>query len=75
MPRRAGAGGVDRPGPLEGVATKFLFVGRPAREKGLGVLTEAWRTTGLRAPPAALVLVGVGSNPPWVPAGGAAGAS
>ncbi len=66
--------GAGRPGwPGEGT-TKFLFVGRPAREKGLGVLTEAWRTTGLLAPPAALVLVGAGSNPPWVPAGGAAGA-
>jgi glycosyltransferase involved in cell wall biosynthesis len=53
--------------------TKFLFVGRPAREKGLRVLTEAWRTTGLRAPTAALVLVGAGPNPPWAPAGGAAG--
>jgi glycosyltransferase involved in cell wall biosynthesis len=53
--------------------TKFLFVGRPAREKGLRVLTEAWRTTGLQAPTAALVLVGVGSTPPWVPAGGAVG--
>jgi glycosyltransferase involved in cell wall biosynthesis len=57
----------------EQAATKFLFVGRPAREKGLRVLTEAWRTTGLRAPTAALVLVGVGPNPPWAPAGGAAG--
>jgi glycosyltransferase involved in cell wall biosynthesis len=54
-------------------ATKFLFVGRPAREKGLRVLTEAWRATGLQAPTAALVLVGVGPNPPWAPAGGAAG--
>ena len=63
-----------QPGWPEQAATKFLFVGRPAREKGVGVLTEAWRTTGLLAPPAALVLVGVGSNPPWVPAGGAAGA-
>jgi glycosyltransferase involved in cell wall biosynthesis len=63
----------DRPGWLEQATTKFLFVGRPAREKGLRVLTEAWRTTGLQAPPAALVLVGVGSNPPWVLAGGAAG--
>jgi glycosyltransferase involved in cell wall biosynthesis len=53
--------------------TKFLFVGRPAREKGVRVLIEAWRTTGLPAPTAALVLVGVGSSPPWVPAGGAAG--
>jgi glycosyltransferase involved in cell wall biosynthesis len=66
--------GADRPDRPERAATKFLFVGRPAREKGVGVLTEAWRTTGLLAPTAALVLVGVGSNPPWVPAGGAAGA-
>jgi glycosyltransferase involved in cell wall biosynthesis len=57
----------------EQVATKFLFVGRPVREKGLGVLTEAWHAAGLHAPTAALVLVGVGSSPPWVPAGGAAG--
>jgi glycosyltransferase involved in cell wall biosynthesis len=70
----AGAEAGPPPGRPERAATKFLFVGRPAREKGLGVLTEAWRTTGLLAPPAALVLVGVGSNPPWVPAGGAAGA-
>jgi glycosyltransferase involved in cell wall biosynthesis len=50
---------------------RFLFVGRPAREKGLGVLAEAWKRSGLAAPSAALVLVGVGSNPPWTPAGGA----
>jgi glycosyltransferase involved in cell wall biosynthesis len=50
---------------------KFLFAGRPAREKGLGVLGEAWISSGLGAPTAALVLVGVGSTPPWVPAGGA----
>jgi glycosyltransferase involved in cell wall biosynthesis len=54
-------------------ATKFLFAGRPAREKGLGVLIEAWRASGLKAPTAALVLAGVGSCPPWIPAGGAAG--
>jgi glycosyltransferase involved in cell wall biosynthesis len=63
----------DRADPPEQATVKFLFVGRPAREKGLRVLTEAWRTTGLQAPPAALVLVGVGPNPPWVSAGGAAG--
>jgi glycosyltransferase involved in cell wall biosynthesis len=51
--------------------TTFLFVGRPAREKGLGVLVEAWRSSSLDAPTAALVLVGVGSGPVWVPAGGA----
>jgi glycosyltransferase involved in cell wall biosynthesis len=50
---------------------KFLFAGRPAREKGLGVLVEAWSMSGLQAPTAALVLVGAGSTPPWVPAGGA----
>jgi len=73
-PAPGGAGGeVDHPGRPEQATTKFLFVGRPAREKGLRVLTEAWRTTGLRAPTAALVLVGVGPNPPWVPTGGAAG--
>jgi glycosyltransferase involved in cell wall biosynthesis len=52
---------------------KFLFVGRPVREKGLGVLIEAWSDSGLQAPSAALVLVGVGSIPPWVPASGAVG--
>lgn len=50
---------------------RFLFAGRPAREKGLGALIEAWSTSGLAVPTAALVLVGVGSTPPWVPAGGA----
>jgi glycosyltransferase involved in cell wall biosynthesis len=53
------------------VAVKFLFAGRPLREKGLGVLVAAWSTSGLQAPTAALVLVGAGSTPPWVPAGGA----
>ncbi|HEX4837469.1 MAG TPA: glycosyltransferase family 4 protein [Solirubrobacteraceae bacterium] len=53
------------------VDVKFLFAGRPAREKGLGVLTQAWSTSGLQAPTAALVLVGAGSTPPWVPTGGA----
>jgi glycosyltransferase involved in cell wall biosynthesis len=54
-----------------GAAVKFLFAGRPAREKGLGVLEEAWSMSGLQAPTAALVLVGAGSTPPWVPTGGA----
>jgi glycosyltransferase involved in cell wall biosynthesis len=49
----------------------LMFAGRAAREKGLGVLTEAWRASGLQAPAAALVLVGVGSHPPWTPVGGA----
>ena len=49
----------------------LMFGGRAVREKGIGVLIRAWRASGLRAPAAALVLVGVGSCPPWVPAGGA----
>ena len=57
----------------EQAATKFLFVGRPTREKGVRVLIEAWHAAGLLAPTAALVLAGVGSNPPWAQAGGAAG--
>jgi glycosyltransferase involved in cell wall biosynthesis len=54
-----------------GTAVKFLFAGRATREKGLGVLIEAWSDLSLSAPSAALVLVGVGSAPPWVPVGGA----
>jgi len=50
---------------------KFMFVGRPVWEKGLRVLIQAWRTSGCRALEAALVLVGVGPTPPWVPADGA----
>lgn len=49
----------------------LMFGGRAVREKGIGVLIRAWRASGLRAPAAALVLVGVGSCPPWIPAGGA----
>jgi len=56
------------------VETTFLFAGRPTREKGLGVLVEAWSVSGLHTPTAALVLVGAGSTPPWVPAGGAVAA-
>jgi glycosyltransferase involved in cell wall biosynthesis len=49
------------------VATRFLFVGRPAREKGLEVLLAAWRACSLDHSEAALVLAGVGSSPPaWI---------
>jgi glycosyltransferase involved in cell wall biosynthesis len=51
--------------------TKFLFVGRPTREKGVQVLLDAWRASGLRPPAAALVLVGFGSDP--APSGRAGG--
>jgi glycosyltransferase involved in cell wall biosynthesis len=40
---------------------RFLFVGRPAREKGVDLLMAAWRTSGLGLPAAALVLVGARS--------------
>ena len=49
------------------VECKFLFVGRADREKGLEVLLDAWRASGLTAPAAALVLVGVGAR--WQPHG------
>jgi glycosyltransferase involved in cell wall biosynthesis len=39
---------------------QVLFVGRMEGEKGLAVLFSAWRASGLRAPAAALVLVGGG---------------
>lgn len=49
-----------------------VFCGRAGRGKGASVLLEAWRQSGLAgASAAALVLVGAGSGPPRVPAGGA----
>jgi glycosyltransferase involved in cell wall biosynthesis len=47
------------------------FVGRGAREKGLRVLIDAWRASGLEASATALVLVGAGAEPPRSPTGGA----
>lgn len=38
---------------------RFLYVGRPEREKGLAVLADAWRAAELRPERAALVLAGV----------------
>lgn len=42
----------------EPARTRFLFVGRPAPEKGLDVLLAAWRASGLGPPRQALALVG-----------------
>jgi glycosyltransferase involved in cell wall biosynthesis len=42
-------------------AVRFLFVGRPQREKGLPVLLAAWSRAGL-PPDAGLVLAGVGDE-------------
>ena len=50
---------------------KFMFAGRPDREKGVRALLRAWQRSDLHASSAALVLVGVGSSPPWLPPGGA----
>ena len=47
-----------------------VFLGRPGRAKGAQVLLDAWRSSGLGAT-AALVLVGAGSGPPRIPVGGA----
>jgi glycosyltransferase involved in cell wall biosynthesis len=53
--------------------TTFLYVGRPAREKGLEVLLAAWRAGSPDPSRSALVLVGVGSSPAaWI--GAATGA-
>lgn len=47
-------------------AVRFLFVGRPAPEKGLQVLLEAWRAVAGGLPDAALVLVGAAADGPAV---------
>lgn len=47
------------------------FVGRVSGEKGIAVLISAWRASGLRAPAAALVLVGGGRFRAPSPATGA----
>jgi glycosyltransferase involved in cell wall biosynthesis len=52
-------------------SVRFLFVGRPAPEKGLEVLSRAWRACGPDPAGAALVLVGV-SAAAWRRAGGVA---
>jgi glycosyltransferase involved in cell wall biosynthesis len=40
-------------------SVRFLFAGRAAPEKGIGVLVDAWRAAELHPPAAALVLAGV----------------
>jgi glycosyltransferase involved in cell wall biosynthesis len=46
--------------PTRHAPFQALFAGRLAREKGVAVLLRAWRSSGLSAPSAALVLVGGG---------------
>jgi len=54
-------------------ATRFLFVGRPAPEKGLAVLRDAWRSAGLTPDAGALVAVGVADDSPASLGGGSRG--
>ncbi len=49
-----------------GELTRFVFVGRPAREKGRGVLLDAWAQAG---PPADSALVLVGARAEGAPDG------
>jgi glycosyltransferase involved in cell wall biosynthesis len=57
---RAPSGGAPQhPAWPAASAAKFLFVGRPEREKGLRVLLAAWRRLDVSPSEAALVLVGV----------------
>jgi glycosyltransferase involved in cell wall biosynthesis len=53
------AGGTPAPDDRH-AAFQVLFAGRLAREKGVRVLLEAWRSTGLQVPDAGLVLAGDG---------------
>ena len=46
--------------PRRQSAYQLLFVGRLTGEKGSGVLSAAWRASGLQSPHTALVLVGEG---------------
>jgi glycosyltransferase involved in cell wall biosynthesis len=46
--------------PVRHAPFQAMFAGRLAREKGVAVLLRAWRSSGLSAPSAALVLVGGG---------------
>ena len=48
----------DMPGWPAGAALRYLFVGRPAPEKGLAVLLDAWRMAGRAAADEALVIAG-----------------
>lgn len=56
----------DAPGWPAAADVRFLFVGRPAPEKGLEVLLDAWRAVAPSLPAAALVLVGAAADGPAV---------
>ncbi len=56
------AAGMAIDGWPESAAARYLFVGRPDREKGLAVLLRAWREAARHAGDCALVLVGGGAG-------------
>jgi glycosyltransferase involved in cell wall biosynthesis len=56
--RAAPSGGAAAAGWPSAAATRFLFVGRDAPEKGLGVLRAAWRAAAAAREDIALVLAG-----------------
>jgi glycosyltransferase involved in cell wall biosynthesis len=46
--------------PVRHAGFQVMFAGRMEREKGLPVLLQAWRASGLQAPEVALIMVGDG---------------
>ena len=67
--------GQTEPGWPAPASVRFLFVGRDAPEKGIGVLVRAWQAAGLRPPAAALALAGVEPDRPGDVAASVAGES
>jgi glycosyltransferase involved in cell wall biosynthesis len=55
------------PEPRAPAPFTYLFVGRPAREKGVAELLHAWRAAALHPRDAALVLAGAGHDAAGVP--------
>jgi glycosyltransferase involved in cell wall biosynthesis len=62
--RAAATSPPEAPGWPVAADCRFLFVGRPAPEKGLEVLLGAWHAAGAHERGAALVLAGTGSSLP-----------
>ncbi|HEX7609585.1 MAG TPA: hypothetical protein VF380_02830, partial [Solirubrobacteraceae bacterium] len=62
--RAAGTAPPAVPDWPSGAQCRILFVGRPAPEKGVELLLDAWHAAGARERGAALVLAGVGASPP-----------
>ena len=73
-PTTGSAGGAaDRSQWPKQAGVRFMFAGRPGREKGVGVLMEAWRKSGLQRTLRRARPRRPGIQPPSVPAAGAVG--